>query len=296
MKYIGAHVSTSGGVAGAPVIAASLGMKAFALFTRNPSRWKSRPISDKEAAEFRDNCQRLGFQPSVILPHDSFLINLGSPDKAKHRQSMDAFLDELHRCQQLGLTMLNFHPGAHLGLISEKECLAQIAASINEALDQTAGITAVIESTAGQGSNVGWRLEHIAEIIDQVEDKSRVGVCIDTCHTFAAGYDLSTPGGYAATWADFDRLIGPGYLRGIHLNDSKKGLGSRIDRHAPIGRGELGVKFFEMLMSDPRIDNIPVILETPDEAIWAEEVSWLYRLVDNPDGMTPPLPHTLPSA
>ena len=290
MKYIGAHVPATGGVAGTPVIAASMGMKAFALFTRNPSRWRSAPITDGQAELFRENCARLGFNPRVILPHDSFLINLGSPDPEKHRMSMDAFLDEIHRCEQLGLTMLNFHPGSHLNEISEQECLAKIADSLNTALDKTTGVTAVIESTAGQGTNLGFRFEHIAEIIDRIEDKSRVGVCIDTCHTFAAGYDLSTPEGYKATWDDFDRVIGAGYLRGIHLNDSKKGVGSRVDRHAPIGRGTLGVKFFEMLMRDPRVDDIPVILETPDEAIWADEVAWLYRLVDDTGTGMPPVP------
>lgn len=295
MKHIGAHVSTSGGVACAPVTAASLGMKAFALFTRNPSRWKSAPISDTVAAQFRENCSTNGFDPSVILPHDSYLINLGSPDRQKLHMSIDAFVDELNRCRQLGLTMLNFHPGSHLNQISETECLARIARSINDALAETSGVTAVIESTAGQGSNLGWRFEHIAEIIDQVDDKSRVGVCIDTCHTFAAGYDLASEQGYAQTWSEFDRLIGAAYLKGIHLNDSKKGVGSHVDRHAPIGRGALGVHFFEMLMRDPRTDNIPVILETPDESLWAREVAWLYALADNPGAAAPPLPEPEPA-
>lgn len=275
MKYIGAHVSTSGGIASTPLIAAQTGMTAFALFTRNPSRWRAPKISDKDAEAFRANCEELGFAPGVILPHDSFLINLGSGDAAKLELSRAAFLDEMQRCAQLGLTMLNFHPGAHMNLMSEEECLARIAESVNRTLEQTQGVTAVIESTAGQGSNLGFRFEHLADIIDRIEDKSRVGVCVDTCHTFAAGYDFSTPEGYDAVWNEFDRVIGFGYLRGMHLNDSKKGLGSRVDRHAPIGQGELGEDFFARLMADPRFDGIPLILETPDESLWPEEIKWL---------------------
>lgn len=278
MKYIGAHVSVDGGVANAPLRASESGMKSFALFTRNPSRWKSAAISHKEAESFKERCATLGYDPRFILPHDSFLINLGSPDAAKLAMSRDAFLDEISRCSQLGLTMINFHPGSHLNMVSEEECISTIAESLNIALDNTSGVMAVIESTAGQGSNLGYKFEHLAEIIDKVEDKSRIGVCIDTCHTFAAGYDLSTPDGYARTWEEFDRIVGFRHLRGMHINDSKKGVGSRVDRHAPIAKGELGEEFFRMLMADPRMDNIPLILETPDEDIWGEEIRWLYSL------------------
>lgn len=275
MKYIGAHVSTSGGIASTPVIASEMGMTAFALFTRNPSRWRAPKLTDKVVAEFRANCRELGFKPEVILPHDSFLINLGSGDAEKLALSREAFLDEMQRCEALGLTMLNFHPGAHMKLMSEEDCLERIAESVNITLGKTSGVTAVIESTAGQGSNLGFRFEHLARVIELVEDKSRIGVCIDTCHTFAAGYDLCTPGGYDDTWREFDQVIGFGYLRGMHLNDSKKGLGSRVDRHAPIGQGELGGDFFARLMADTRFDNIPLILETPDEALWPDEIKWL---------------------
>jgi deoxyribonuclease-4 len=174
--------------------------------------------------------------------------------------------------------MLNFHPGSHLNAVTEEECLATIAESINMTLAQTAGVTAVIESTAGQGSNLGFRFEHLAAIIDKVEDKERVGVCIDTCHTFAAGYDIATPEGYKQTWEEFDRVIGFKYLKGMHINDSKKGLASRVDRHAPLGKGEIGEPFFRMLMADPRMNNIPLILETPETDMWVEEVKWLYSL------------------
>lgn len=276
MKYIGAHVSAGSGVAQTPLNAEAIGAKAFALFTRNPSRWTSKPISDKEAALFKERCTQLGYAPEHILPHDSYLINLGSPDPEKLDKSREAFLDELRRCEQLGLTLLNFHPGSHLNIVDADTCIATIAESINMALDATAGVKAVIESTAGQGSNLGYSFEQIRAIIDKVEDKSRVGVCIDTCHTFAAGYDLATPEGYEATWQEFDRVVGLSYLCAMHINDSKKGKGSRVDRHAPIGEGTLGSAFFSMLVNDPRTDNIPLILETPDESLWPQEIAWLY--------------------
>lgn len=275
MKYIGAHVPVEGGVSNAPLRAREIGADAFALFTRNPSRWASKPISDKEAELFKQRCVELGYTAAHILPHDSFLINLGAPDADKLTMSREAFLDEMNRCMQLGLKLLNFHPGSHLNAMPVDDCLALIAESINITLDKTEGVTAVIENTAGQGSNLGFSFEQLAAIIDGVEDKSRVGVCIDTCHTFAAGYDLATPQGYEETWRHFDDVVGLKYLRGMHINDSKKGMGSRVDRHEIIGGGTLGFEFFSRLMSDPRVDNIPLILETPDPAKWPEEIAWL---------------------
>lgn len=279
MKYIGAHVSASPGVSQAPINAANIGAKAFALFTRNPSRWASPAIKPQEAEAFKANCEKFGFSPAQILPHDSYLINLGAPDAEKLDKSREAFLDEMRRCEQLGLTMLNFHPGSHLKLIEPDKCLDLIAESINIALAETSGVKAVIENTAGQGSNLGFTFSQIGHIINKVEDKERVGVCIDTCHTFASGYDLATPEGYTATWNEFEREIGFKYLSGMHLNDSKKGLGSKVDRHESLGLGAIGKEFFKMLMEDPRMDNIPLILETPNEEIWAEEIKWLYSLV-----------------
>lgn len=275
MKYIGAHVSTQGGVAATPALASGLGAKAFALFTRNPSRWKSPVIPDSEAALFRENCAKYGYVPDFILPHDSFLINLGSPDAQKLAMSRAAFLDEFRRCEQLGLTMLNFHPGSHLNLMEEDDCLKRIAESVNMTLADTSGVTAVIELTAGQGSNLGYRFEHLARIIELVDDKQRVGVCVDTCHSLAAGYDFTSPEAYEASWREFDDIIGFSYLRGMHLNDSRKGVGSKVDRHAPIGEGALGREFFTMLMRDKRMDGIPLILETPDELLWPAEIEWL---------------------
>lgn len=280
MKYVGAHVSVQGGVSAAPLNANSIGAKSFALFTGSSSRWHSKSITEKEAQAFKERCAAYGYPTHLILPHDNFLINLGSPDPEKLDKSRKSFLDEMKRCAQLGLTMLNFHPGSHLNVIPEDDCLDRIAESINLALEQTDGVTAVIENTAGQGSNLGHRFEQIARIIDGVEDKGRVGVCIDTCHSYSAGYDLSSQEGYDLTWREFDSVIGRGYLRGIHLNDDKRELGSRIDRHASLRTGTLGEEFFRRFMNDPRFDDMPIILETPDDSLWKKEIEWLYSLVE----------------
>ena len=281
MKYIGAHVSAEGGVQNTPLRAKEIGARAFALFTRNASRWRSAAIKPKDAEAFRLSCMESGYLPDMILPHDSFLINLGSPDSEKLEMSRTAFLDEMRRCELLGLSMLNFHPGSHLNRMDEDKCLDLIAESINYTLDVTEGVTAVIENTAGQGSNLGFRFDQIARIIDGVEDKDRVGVCVDTCHTYSAGYDLATPEGYKATWEEFDRVIGAGYLKAIHLNDDKRELGSRIDRHACIGQGTLGKEFFIRLVNDPRFDDMPIILETPEPLLWPDEIAWLYSQIDD---------------
>lgn len=279
MKYIGAHVSASGGVENAPVNAAAIGAKAFALFTKNQRQWVSAPLTEASITKFKENCITHGFEPWQILPHDSYLINLGHPGKEELAKSRAAFLDEMQRCEQLGLDRLNFHPGSHLKLVTPDESLKIIAESINIILGKTKGVTAVIENTAGQGTNLGYAFEQIRFIIDLVEDESRVGVCLDTCHTFTAGYDLITPEGYDETFRQFDSIIGFAYLRGIHLNDSMKPLGSHVDRHDSIGKGFLGADVFKRIMNDPRFDNLPIILETPDEDIWAEEISMLYEMI-----------------
>lgn len=278
MKYVGAHVSASGGVENAPVNAREIGAKAFALFTKNQRQWVSAPLTDTSIRAFKANCTNYGFLPKYILPHDSYLINLGNPDKDALKKSRDAFLDEMQRCEQLGLELLNFHPGSTLKQISDETCMDLIAGSINLALDKTKGVTAVIENTAGQGSNLGYSFEQLAYMIERIEDKSRVGVCIDTCHAFAAGYDLSTNEGFDQTFAHFEKVIGFSYLRGMHLNDAKKGLDSRVDRHASLGEGVLGMLPFKRIMHDPRFDNMPLILETPDETLWAKEIRMLYSL------------------
>jgi len=278
MKFIGAHVSASGGVENAPLNAHEIGAKAFALFTKNQRQWKAAPLTDTSIALFKERCAEFGYLPAHILPHDSYLINLGHPETEGLVKSREAFLDEMQRCEKLGLDRLNFHPGSHLNLLTKEECLARIAESINITLDQTTGVCAVIENTAGQGTNLGYTFEQLAYIIDRVEDKSRVGVCIDTAHTLAAGYDIKTTEGFTETFSKFDEIIGFSYLKGMHINDSKKDLASRVDRHDSIGKGLMGMTTFTMLMNDPRFDNVPMILETPDETCWAEEIRLLYEL------------------
>lgn len=275
MKYIGAHVSATGGVENAPENAKAIGATGFALFTKNQQQWKAAPLSEKSIRLFKERCLQYGYPPKTILPHDSYLINLGSPKPDGLEKSRQAFIDEMERCSQLGLALLNFHPGATLNMITVDECLDTVAESINIALERTEGVTAVIENTAGQGSNIGYKFEHLARIIEKVEDKSRVGVCIDTCHALAAGYDITTDEGYEKCFADFDAIVGFKYLRGMHLNDSKKNVGSRVDRHEVIGEGSVGTIPFQKIMRDPRIDEIPLILETPDPSRWSEEIAWL---------------------
>jgi deoxyribonuclease IV len=279
MKYVGAHVSASGGVQNAPLNADSIGAKAFALFTKNQKQWFSNPLTKATVREFRDNCEKLDFKPFQILPHDSYLINLGHPEQEPLEKSRAAFLDEMQRCEQLGLDRLNFHPGSHLNSISIEDCLKRIAESVNIVLDKTKGVTAVIENTAGQGTNLGHTFEQLSIIIDNIEDKSRVGVCIDTCHAFTAGYDVKTPAGFTETFKKFGDIIGFRFLKGMHLNDSKKELATRVDRHDNLGKGFLGDDVFRMLMNDDRFDNMPLILETPDESLWEGEIRMLYSLI-----------------
>jgi deoxyribonuclease-4 len=275
MKYIGAHVSASGGVENAPINAHQIGATAFALFTKNQRQWVAKPLTEKSIEKFKENCEKYNYGPEQILPHDSYLINLGHHDATSLEKSRTAFLDEMTRCQQLGLDRLNFHPGSHLKVLSEEDCLTRIAESINISLDKTQGVIAVIENTAGQGSNLGFKFEQIKYIIDKVEDKSRVGVCIDTCHAYSAGYDLKTEEGFKKSFEDFDNIIGFNYLKGMHINDSKKALGSRVDRHDNLGVGTIGIELFERIMKDKRFDGIPLVLETPDDALWQQEIATL---------------------
>lgn len=281
MKYIGAHVSAAGGVENAPINARKIGASCFALFTKNQRQWQAKPLSDKSINDFKSNCSTLGFGPGQILAHDSYLINLGHPEQAALEKSRLAFIDEMQRCRQLGIAMLNFHPGSTLNKISMDDCLATIAQSINLALQKVPDVMAVIENTAGQGSNAGFAFEQIKAIIDRVDDQSRIGVCIDTCHAFAAGYDFVTREGYEKTWDRFDSIIGFEKLKGMHLNDAKKQINSRVDRHESIGKGQLGLAAFRQIMEDNRLNNIPMILETPDSDIWAKEISLLKSLIDS---------------
>lgn len=279
MKYVGPHVSASGGVQNAPENAHQLGATAFALFTKNQKQWVAAPLTDKSIAHFKQKCDEYGYHPNHILPHDSYLINLGHPETEALEKSRTAFLDEMQRCEQLGLNRLNFHPGSHLKKVDDETCLRTIAESINITLGKTAGVCAVIENTAGQGSNLGYTFEQIAYIIDHVEDKDRVGVCIDTAHLLASGYEFRTAESFAKTFDEFHRIVGFRYLKGMHLNDSKKDLATRVDRHDSLGKGFVGLEAFRLIMNDPRFDDMPLILETPDESIWADEVQLLLGMI-----------------
>ena len=275
MKYFGAHVSASGGVENAVRNAKDIGATAFALFTKNQRQWLAPELTASQIEIFKQAMAEAGYTAAQVLPHDSYLINLGHPDEDGLEKSRESFFEEMHRCELLGLDRLNFHPGSHLKRIDEEGSLKRIAESINMALERSKGVTAVLENTAGQGSNLGFKFEHLAYIIDRVEDKSRVGVCLDTCHSFAAGYDLRSREACDATFEEFERIVGFKYLRGMHLNDAMRPLGSRIDRHSPLGDGEIGWECFKYIAQDPRFDNIPLILETPDEERWAKEIELL---------------------
>jgi deoxyribonuclease-4 len=293
MKYVGAHVSSSGGVYNAPLNAKKIGAKAFALFTKNQRQWKAKELDSATIDKFRKNLEDSGILPKHVLPHDSYLINLGNPELEKREKSLNGFIHEIQRCEQLGLDRLNFHPGSHLQKLAKKDpdyldnlafaeenCLSAIANSMNKAIEATkdSGVALVIENTAGQGTNLGYKFEHLAFLINKIQDKSRVGVCLDTCHTFTAGYDLRTKEAYEKTMKEFDEVVGFKYLMGMHINDSKPKLGSRVDRHESIGKGEIGLDAFRFIMNDERIDDIPLVLETIDETIWPEEIKLLYSL------------------
>jgi deoxyribonuclease-4 len=277
-KFIGAHVSAAGGVWNAPKNAHEIGATAFALFSKNQRRWEAKALSDDDIRKFKASCQKYNFTAAQILPHDSYLINLGHPEQEALNKSRNAFYDEMHRCEQLGLTLLNFHPGSHLKKISESDSLKIVAESLNLALQKSTSVKAVIENTAGQGSNLGYRFEHLAEIIEQVDDKMRVGVCIDTCHTFVSGYDLRTFEACDQTFTAFSDIVGFEYLAGMHINDSKAELGSRVDRHHSLGQGFIGEDAFKFIMQDDRFNDIPMVLETIDDSIWANEIAWLKTL------------------
>ncbi|MGL4252467.1 MAG: deoxyribonuclease IV [Fusobacteriaceae bacterium] len=279
-KFIGAHCSTVGGVQNAPINAAKIGAKAFAMFLKNQRRWEAKPYGEKEIGEFRKNIQELGYDPKYILPHDGYLINLGNADPEKREKSLNAFIDEMERVRQLGLICINTHPGSHLGEISEEESLKLVAECFNQAMKKVPEVKIIIENTAGQGTNLGYTFGQIGDIIALVEDKERIGVCIDTCHTLTSGYELKDEVGYEKTMSEFQEKIGFRYLAGVHLNDSKFDTGSRKDRHDSIGKGVLGEEFFKRFMNDSRFDNIPIILETIDETIWEDEIKYLYSLID----------------
>ena len=280
MKRIGAHVSASGGVANAPLNAQNIAADAFALFVKNQRQWSAKPLSQKDIDEFKSNLNKANIKPEHILAHNSYLVNLGHPDADARAKSFNSFLDEIRRCEALGIELINFHPGSHLKQISEDECLELIAQQMNNLLKNSSNIKLVIENTAGQGSNLGYKFEHLAALINMSQDSSRVGVCIDTCHLFASGYDIRDDESYAKTMSEFDRIVGYKYLSGMHINDSKVALGSRKDRHDSLGMGMIGKQAFKFIMNDPKIDEIPLILETIDESIWADEIKMLRDFID----------------
>jgi deoxyribonuclease-4 len=280
MKYFGAHVSASGGVFKAPLNAQKIGAKAFALFVKNQRQWKAKPYDEKVIEKFKKNLEEVGILPKYVLPHDSYLINLGHPDLEQREKSYDAFLDEIQRCELLGLDKLNFHPGSHLRKLSEELCLDYISENMNKALQESNSVTLVIENTAGQGSNLGYKFEHLAYLIQNSIDKSRVGVCIDTCHLFVSGYDIRTRDAYDKTWEEFDKVIGFKYLKGMHINDSLTPFASKKDRHQSLGKGEIGIEPFKWIANDSRMDDMPLILETIDDTIWKEEIELLYSFVE----------------
>lgn len=278
MKFIGAHVSASGGVFNAPINATKIGAKAFALFTKNQRQWEAKPLVQEEITRFKKELEKAEILPKHVLPHDSYLINLGHPDVEQRAKSLNAFIDEVRRCELLGLDKLNFHPGSHLKQFSEEECLRTISDSMNEVLRQTQNVTLVVENTAGQGSNLGYKMEHLSFLMENSIDKERVGVCIDTCHLFTSGYDIRDEQSYKQTFEKFDTIVGFKYLKGMHLNDSKPDLGKRVDRHDSLGRGKLGLEPFRLMMNDVRFDDIPLVLETIDDSLWAQEIALLYSL------------------
>ena len=278
-KRIGAHISITGGIENAPYNAREIGAKAFALFTKNQRRWTAKDLEEKNILEFKRRIEEIGIEPKYILPHDSYLINLGNADEEKRNQSFEAFVDEMKRCNELGLLYLNMHPGSHLKEISEEQSMDLIIDCINKAHELVPNVNVVLEITAGQGSNLGYTFEHLAYIINGTIDKNRIGVCLDTCHMFAAGYDIRTKDSYTKTMNSFEEIVGFKYLKGVHLNDSMVPLASKKDRHESIGKGELGLEFFELLMNDERFDDIPIVLETIDETIWKNEIEYLYSLI-----------------
>ncbi|GMT14485.1 hypothetical protein PFISCL1PPCAC_5782, partial [Pristionchus fissidentatus] len=277
-KRLGMHASAAGSVVNSIFDALSIGCTAFALFVRNQRQWNAKPMEESVVQKWKDTIENTSFPIEMILPHGSYLINPGSPDAEKLQKSRDAMLDECTRVERLGITMYNFHPGSSTGVVSREDCIRTVAETIDYVLERTEKISLVVETMAGQGHTVGGTFEEVRSILDHVKGNSkRVGVCIDTCHIFAAGYDIRTKGTYDKTMEDFGRIVGFDRLMGVHLNDSKSELGCKLDRHERIGKGEIGVDTFRFIMNDPRFDNIPLILETP-EGDYHNEMMLLYGL------------------
>ena len=277
-RPLGAHMSIAGGVDRALERGEAIGCTAVQMFTKSSNQWAARPIPDEEIARFAERRGRAGLD--AVVAHDSYLINLCSPDDALYRRSIQAHAEELRRCETLGIPALVTHPGAHVGQ-GEEFGIRRIAEAIDElhARLPASPVMIVLETMAGQGTTIGHRFEHLAGILARVRQADRLGVCFDTCHVFASGYDLRTRGAYEETWRRFDGTIGLRRLRVVHLNDSKKDLGCRVDRHEHIGAGHLGTDAFRHLMNDDRLAHVPMVLETPKGDDCREDVENLNRLL-----------------
>lgn len=264
-------MSGAGGVHTAIDRATSIGCSALQVFTKNNNQWNGKPFTENDIAQYKQKIAKAGIAP--VVSHDSYLINLCGTNPDILKKSRAAFIDELERCEQLGIPLLNFHPGSHLGA-GDDEGIKLICESLNFAHDKTKNskVKSVLEATAGQGTNVGYKFEHLRAIIDGVENSERMAVCIDTCHIFAAGYDIGSEKGYKETFKQFDEIVGLNRLVAFHINDSKKGLGSHVDRHEHIGKGAIGLTGFRLLMNDERFKDIPKILETPKSEDLHEDV------------------------
>lgn len=268
----------AGGVSKAVTNAMDIGANSFALFLKSPRKWVSPDIKDEEAAEFKRLCEKYGYNPRTdVLPHGSYFINLANPDHEKAEKAYGGFIDDLHRCEKLDIGLYNFHPGLSLDG-DHTEALQRLASNINRAIGETSFVKIVIENMAGHGNLIGSNLQDIRDVIDMVDDKSRVGVCIDTCHTFAAGYDISDQEKWDVFWKQFEDIIGWEYLSAIHLNDSKAPLGANRDLHQKLGYGFLGLEVFRIIANDKRLHNVPIILETPvgkDDSVYGDEIKLL---------------------
>lgn len=289
--YIGAHISSAGGVQNSIQNATNIGANAFALFLKSQRKWANPALADEAKTQFHDLLKQHSYDARKhIVPHGSYLVNLAQADETKATQAYDGFLDDLRRCEALGITLYNFHPGSTGGAAMSEAC-ARIAGRLNRAHKATKTVVTLLENMCGSGNVVGSRFEELRDIIALVDDKTRVGVCIDTCHAFAAGYDLRTPEAFAKTLAEFDSVVGLKYLRAFHLNDSKAPFGSHRDLHANIGTGFLGLRAFHSIMNHEKLQGLPMVLETPidekgpdgkaveNKQIWADEIKLLESLI-----------------
>jgi deoxyribonuclease IV len=277
--HLGAHVPITGGVFNAPASGQAIGADAIQIFTRNQMQWACRPLGAEEASRFREALAKSGVRR--VLTHGSYLMNLASPNPDFLARSRACLVTEIERCHLLGIPYVVLHPGAHMGE-GEEAGLGAIARSLDDVLARTEGLDVMplLEVTAGQGSCLGYRFEHLAAIFDRMREPERAGVCLDTCHLYAAGYDLASPEGYEEALRDFARIVGMGKLKAIHLNDSKRERGSRVDRHARAGEGVMGLDTFARIVNDRRFRGLPLVVETPGPlAEWKKEIARLRALV-----------------